>query len=400
MAERLHEQIGLEPETGQLGDFLHGHRPGGVLGAYGGHFRFADRARQNPRHPAGPADKLLGQTESPARLNYRILRFPEDIREGPAEGGTGQPGQLLADNEVEPAPGAVFVEQGERRRFQGDPSPLPVGKRPVMRAKCDGIAGGKFFHLALDGQNPRIAGRGVEDRGDYSAENQPARSFIGDMGNIRAGMPEQGVYRRFPRRTGADHIAGKGDQAVVPAQPTNGGNSLGKTCTAEERGVEGNIGPGLRLIARRKVIGVDFPINLIDLYCHRLRQWRRSGKPFGSRPGFDDLPGINIGFCQLGDPVKTVIDLNQPFQRGSHGRCQGWNFQQLNQGMHIVAAAHRPQHGNGLFRVYNLNFCPAKSHILQPLCFNLSRFADSGLNPALDETEEKRTVVAAQFEEL
>ena len=48
-------------EAGQLLQFVGGHRPGGVLGADGGHLGLAGGAGQDARHAAGLADHLLGQ---------------------------------------------------------------------------------------------------------------------------------------------------------------------------------------------------------------------------------------------------------------------------------------------------------------------------------------------------
>jgi hypothetical protein len=47
VAEGLHDQAGGEAEAGQILQFVTGHRAGGVLGADGGHLRFAVGARTN-----------------------------------------------------------------------------------------------------------------------------------------------------------------------------------------------------------------------------------------------------------------------------------------------------------------------------------------------------------------
>ena len=66
VAERLHEHRRLELEAGEFLQLVGGHRPGGVLGADGGHLRLAGGAGEDAGDAAGLADHLLGQGVTPA----------------------------------------------------------------------------------------------------------------------------------------------------------------------------------------------------------------------------------------------------------------------------------------------------------------------------------------------
>ena len=68
MAEGLHHQVGGKAETGQILQFVPGHRAGGVLAADGGHVRLAIAAWAHAFDAAGPADHLLGEGISLVRF--------------------------------------------------------------------------------------------------------------------------------------------------------------------------------------------------------------------------------------------------------------------------------------------------------------------------------------------
>ena len=59
VAEGLHDQIGLETKTSKIFQLVAGHRASGVLGAYGGHLRFAVHAGTNAVHAASLTHHLL-----------------------------------------------------------------------------------------------------------------------------------------------------------------------------------------------------------------------------------------------------------------------------------------------------------------------------------------------------
>ena len=120
MAEGLHKERGLKAQAGQFLDFLHGHRPGGVLGADGGDPSVRRPSPAKRRQAAGPADHLLGKGIALAGLWCRVVGCHKDSRFGNAQGLAGGGGEALADDQIEPAAGPVFVEKARRRGGEGD----------------------------------------------------------------------------------------------------------------------------------------------------------------------------------------------------------------------------------------------------------------------------------------
>ena len=116
MAEGLHHQVGGEAEAGEVLQLVAGHRAGGVLGADRGHLRFAVGAGTDALaigQAAGAADHLLRQREALAGIDG-VLRQAEEGGDGQAEELAGLGGEAAADDQVDAAAGAHFVEDARR----------------------------------------------------------------------------------------------------------------------------------------------------------------------------------------------------------------------------------------------------------------------------------------------
>ena len=64
VTERLHDQVGREAETGQILEFVTGHRPSGILRADRGHPGFTVLSGSHTLHAAGSTHHLLSQSKS------------------------------------------------------------------------------------------------------------------------------------------------------------------------------------------------------------------------------------------------------------------------------------------------------------------------------------------------
>ena len=220
VAERLHEQVGLELEAGQLLELVGGHRPGRVLGADRGHVRLAGRAGQDARDAAGAADDLLGQRVALVRLWLGILDGREERRLAQAERLSGLGGELAADDEREAAAGPELVL--ERRRLDGEPGDLAAaGAEDDARGEVEGddIARLHLGHVGHERQAAGVLGRIEEDRGDEAADDDAGPPLVGHEGDILADVPHQGVAGRLAARARADDVADEGDAVALLAEP-------------------------------------------------------------------------------------------------------------------------------------------------------------------------------------
>ena len=93
VAEGLQDQVGAEPQAGQVLELASVHRAGGVLAADGGDGRLAVGAGAHAVDAAGPADDLLGQRVA-GTGGRRESGRPERRARSEAEGPPGLVGQV------------------------------------------------------------------------------------------------------------------------------------------------------------------------------------------------------------------------------------------------------------------------------------------------------------------
>ena len=110
VTERLHHEVCLETQASEIFQFITGHRASGVLGTHGGHLRLAVHAGANAVQAAGLADHLLGQGEALVGV-ARLFRLAEQFGRCQTQGFASLCGQAAADDQVDTAASANFVQQ-------------------------------------------------------------------------------------------------------------------------------------------------------------------------------------------------------------------------------------------------------------------------------------------------
>ena len=166
-------------------------------------------------------------------------------------------------------------------------------------------------------------------------------------------MPKQGVDRRFAGGTRADHVTDKSNrQAGAGFQLGNFLRAVREQRSAHAVCVQRNVGAGKGEGGRRKVVGVDLAVHLIDNRLDRLCDFRLRGEPFAIRPRFDNLLCNSISAVgQRLNIFKAVDCKNHFFKRGTGGDSQRALFiNQTNESIEVVAAHHRAEQFHGTLR--------------------------------------------------
>ena len=118
VAEGLHHHVGREAETGQIFQFVAGHRPGGVLRADRRHLRFAVGIRAHALafwQSTGAPNHLLGQRVAFASVD-RISQQTEQRRGRETQRFTRLGRQTTTDDQRNTSTSAHFIE--DHRRFE------------------------------------------------------------------------------------------------------------------------------------------------------------------------------------------------------------------------------------------------------------------------------------------
>src|SRR5207253_2401281 len=141
VAERLHYQIGREAQARQVFQFVTGHGTGCVLGADGGHFRFAVGTWTNASYAARLADHFLRQGEALGAFS-RSFRLLEQIGRRQTQLGTRLLGQATADDQRNTTASTDFVKQDRGLHFEGgqDFVAVVLGDFSGMRVQVDHVA--------------------------------------------------------------------------------------------------------------------------------------------------------------------------------------------------------------------------------------------------------------------
>ena len=196
VTERLHHQIGREAEAGEVFQFVAGHRAGGVLGADGGHLRFAVHARAHAFQAAGLADHFLGQSEALAGVG-RLLRQAEQGGGGQAEGFTGLGSEATADDQVDPAAGAHFVQNHVGLVLELGNHFAVFFHFARERIDVDHVAGVHVGDVTLERQGAGVFHGVEENRGDFAADADTAAALVRHIRDVVAEVPEHRVGGGF-----------------------------------------------------------------------------------------------------------------------------------------------------------------------------------------------------------
>src|SRR5690606_19234615 len=204
VTERLHHQIGREAQTGQVFQFVTGHRTGGVLRANGGHVRFAVSARTNPfvvRQAAGLAHHFLRQGEAFA-AGFRILRQTERGGVTQTQRFTGFVGQTAADDQRNTATGLYFVQNhvGFEREF-GDNVAGFVQNFAFIRTDFDHVAHVHFVDRSFEYQSAGVFHGVEENRGNFGTDTHTTAALVRYARDVITEEPQHRVGGRFTGRT-------------------------------------------------------------------------------------------------------------------------------------------------------------------------------------------------------
>ncbi|OQB54303.1 MAG: hypothetical protein BWX98_02344 [Candidatus Aminicenantes bacterium ADurb.Bin147] len=397
VAERLHEKIGLEFQAGELLQLVGGHGAGRVLGADGRHFRLARRTREHAVHAASPADDLLGLRERLSLFRLGIADRDKERRLGEAKGRPRFLGQGPADDQVKTAARPELVL--DRRRLELEGREKGAGgrhDRPLFKIEDDRLAGVHPRDVdVLDRQAAGILGGVEEDRGDQASEDDAAAALVGNEGNVLPDMPHDRVAGGLARRARADDVADEGHPLVFSPESGDGGRAVRKPRPAHGQGVERDVRSRGGLLGRGKIVGVDFPVHLVDRQGQGLGEGGAAEKPFAFGPGFQDAGGRRIRRGQGGDSIERRVNENRPLQGFGRGLGQGGNSEKFDERTDIVAADHRPQEKNGLFGRNDGRGLPAAGDVGQPGRLDSGRGIDARRN-AVPEKGEKPVGLAGR----
>ena len=199
MAEALHHHVSREAQAGQILELVTRHGAGGVLGAHGGHARFAVGAGPDALllavdhgHAAGTAHHLLGQGVALAAV-LRRLGQAEDGRSGQPQELSGLGRQRTADDQVDAAAGAHFIEQHVVLELELLDHLAVAGDLALIGMHLDHVAHVELAHFHFDGQGAGVFLGVEEDRGDLAAQGDAAKALVGHEGNVLSGDPDDAV---------------------------------------------------------------------------------------------------------------------------------------------------------------------------------------------------------------
>ena len=347
VAEALHHQIGREAQAGQLLHLIAGHRPGGVLGAHGGHQRFAAGAGPHARQAAGLADHLLGQGEALARVG-RGAGADEQITGTQAQLAAHLVGEGAANQQGNAAAGAHLI--GDRAGLEleagHDFAGMGLARRPLDRAGVgadrDHIARMEGRHITFDRQGAGVFGGVEKDRRNLAAQHHTATALVRHMGDVGAGVPKHGIDRRFARAARSHHIAHVGHRMALVLELGDQLQAAGHAGFQHRHGVQGDVRAGGGVGGRREVVGVGFALHLEHADGDLGGQLRLGGEPFSRRPAVHHLFGVGVGFGQLQHIVEGVVHKQRAAQARGGGAGDGLiaMAEQGDQGADVVAADH------------------------------------------------------------
>ena len=252
VAERLHHQVRRETQAGQVLELVPGHRPGGVLGAHGGHVGLAVGSGAHARDAAGAADHFLGQGVALAGLR-RHRGLPEQGGGGQPQGLPGPGGEAAPDDEGDPAAGAHFIEENVGFHLETGDHLAVLQGQAVVGPQLHHVAHGHGRHVQFDGQRPGVLHGVEEDGGNLGAQADPAEALVGHVGDVLAGEPQHGVGGGLAGGAGAHHVADVGHQVALgleglqePQRPHlagHVGHDAGPGVLEHGQGVQRDVGP-------------------------------------------------------------------------------------------------------------------------------------------------------------
>ena len=373
VAEALHHQIGREAQAGQLLHLIAGHGTGGVLGAHGGHQRFAAGAGPHALQAAGLADHLLGQGEALAGVG-RGAGADEQITGAQAQLAAHLVGEGAANQQGNAAAGAHLI--GDRAGLEleagHDLAGLGLASRPLDRAGVganrDHIARVQGRHIAFDRQGAGVFGGVEKDRRDLATQHHTATALVRHMGDVGAGVPKHGIDRRLARAARAHDIAHVGHGMALLLELADQLQAAGHAGFQHRHGVQGDVRAGGGVGGRREVVGVGFALHFEHGDGDLGGQLRLGGEPFSGGPAVHHLLGVGVGFGQLQHVVEGVVHQQSAAQARGGGAGDGRIAmgEQGDQGADVVAADHGGEQAHRLQGAHQGAGAAALGHGAQP----------------------------------
>ncbi|RJR93348.1 hypothetical protein CTB90_04277 [Dickeya solani] len=322
VAEGLHHQIGGEAQTGQVFQFVTGHRTGGVLRPDRRHLRLAVGAGANAGDAAGTADHLLRQREAAAARRH-VFGLAEHPAVRQAERLARFGGQAAADNQRDTAAGAHFIQQHVGFQFKTGQQfvAVVVAYFTLVRVDINHVAHVQPGDIHLDRQRAGVFHGVEENRRDLAAQYHAAAALVRHVRDIVAHEPQHRVGGGFTGRAGADHVADVGQREPFPVQRldlpdrADGAGLIRLDAVAgvfqHRQRVQRNVRTRPGVLRRGQVIGIGFAGDLEHGDGNFFRQRRAGQEPLGVSPGFDHLLRVGIAGVGLFFHVVEIVEHQQ-----------------------------------------------------------------------------------------
>ncbi len=363
VAERLHDQISREAQASQVFQLVAGHWASGVLGANGGHLRFAIGARTDAfafRQTAGATDHLLCQGKALVALGGGFWLL-EQVRRAHVQLGTCLFGQAATNDQRNTTASANFVEQdiGLQLECSNQLIAAVAADFAFVGVDINDVAHCQIGAIELDRQCAGVFHSVVEDWRNLGAEAETAGTLVRHVRDVVAEEPQHRVSSGLTRRAGTDHVTHIGDWEAFGGQffhlleRTNRARNVGVDAVAShlqhgqcvQRDVRAR--PGVR--SWRQIVGVGFAGDLEygqgDFFGNRGAVL----EPLAFSPGLQDGFGVRVaslGFlCNVVERVEHQQGVLQLFC-GSVGKF--WVVEQVDQRDDVITTLHGAQQFNSV----------------------------------------------------
>ncbi len=358
VAERLHDQIGGEAQASQILQLVASHRASGVLGADGGHLRFAVGARTNAlafRQAAGATDHLLREGEAFATVSRRF-RLLEQGGRCQTQFGAGLLGQAAADDQRNTTASTDFVQQDVGLQFESgdDFIGAVLANLASVWIDVDHVAHGQVAAVEFDRQGTGIFHGVVEDRGDLCAEAEATGALVRHVRDVVTEEPQHGVGGRLARGAGTDHVADISNWEALGFQFFHLLDWADRARYVRVDAFAGHFQHGQRVQrdvrarpgvwSRRQIVGVGFASDLEYGQGNFFGNCRAVGEPLAFGPGLHHSLGMLVtGLGFFGHVVESVEHQQGVLQLLGGNGGQFGVIQQLDQSGDVVAALHGAQ---------------------------------------------------------
>ncbi len=214
-----------------------------------------------------------------------------------------------------------------------------------MGTDGDHITGVQLSDIAFNRQGAGVLGGVEEDRGDFAAKNHAARPFVGDMGNVIAGVPQHRIDGALAGASGSHHVTDVGHGMAFVFEGRDGLQPFWITGFEHRQGMDGDVRPGGGVGGRREIVRVGFALDLEHRHGDAVGQFGLGGEPLGCGPAFNNLLGKAVVRRKIHHFVERVVDEQRSAESFSStaGQCSVGVLQQLDQGGDVVTTHHRSE---------------------------------------------------------